>query len=130
MKLLKSIIQRYPYRGLFGWATACVWAFFISEIMWHLSPFVQKYDILEVPLVVPYAPLACILDPHDAMLHHRSIFFFALANWFGIFIIGALLSFRRVNAVFSGGTATGLLLLVAMARAIEYWIITGPPLMP
>src|SRR5690349_1293759 len=115
MKLLRRIVQRYPYRGLFGWATGCVWAFFVSEILWHLSAFVRAYDFIEIPLLVPYAPLAFLLEPHGAMLHHEHIFFFALANWFGIFVVGALFSFRRVSAVVSGGALGGFVLLAALA---------------
>ena len=92
MKLLRRLIDRYPYRGLFGWATACVWGFVIAETLWHLSAYVRNYDILEIPLVVPYAPLAAILDPHDAMIPDKNIFFFALANWLVIFLIGAAVS--------------------------------------
>ena len=130
MKLLRRVVQRYPYRGLFGWATACVWAFFISEILWHLSAFVRAYDLIEIPLLVPYAPLAFLLEPQGAMVHDEHIFFFALANWFGIFLMGALFSLRRVNAVVSGGAAAGLLVLAALARTIEYWVIHPPPPVP
>ena len=130
MKLLRKIIQRYPYRGLFGWATVCVWAFVLSEILWHLSGFVRRYDLLEIVLAVPYAPLAFLVDPHDLMLHHRHVFFFALANWSGIFVIGTLLSLKRMNAVVSGSAVGGLLLFAALARNVEYWIINPPGPIP
>lgn len=130
MKLLRRLIERYPYKGLFGWATACVWAFLIAEIMWHFSAFVRSYDVLEIPLVVPYAPFAFIVDPHDAMLNHDHIFFFALANWFGIFVVGALLSLRRLGTRVSGSGTVILVLAVALARAVEAWVIHPPGPMP
>lgn len=128
--LLRRLIDRYPYRGLFGWATACVYGFVIAEIMWHLSAYVRRYDILEIPLVVPYAPLAFIVDPHDAMLHHRHIFFFALANWFVIFLVGAAVSWRKASTRLTGSTAMIIILAVALARAYEAWVIHPPPPIP
>ena len=130
MKLLRRLIERYPYKGLFGWATVCVWAFLIAEIMWHLSDFVRNYDILEIPLVLPYAPLAVIIDPRDAMLNHKNIFFFALANWLGIFLLGALLSMRKLSTRVTGSGTVILFLAVALARAIKVLLIDPPIYMP
>jgi hypothetical protein len=127
MKILRRLISRYPYRGLFGWATLCVWGFVAAEILWHLSGFVRRYDWLEIPLVVPYAPLAVLIDPHDVMLHHDSIFFLALANWFGIFLLGSVFCFRKVSAVASGATTLSIVLLLSLGRVVEYWIINPPP---
>jgi len=98
--------------------------------MWHLSRHVKRYDFLEIPLVVPYAPLACIIDPHDAMLNRQDIFFFALANWFGIFLLGWLISWRRLSTRISGSATMIVVLLVALSRAIEAWVINPPPLIP
>ncbi len=127
---MRGLIDRYPYRGLFGWATACVWGFVIAEIMWHLSAYVRRYDILEIPLVVPYAPLAFIVDPHDAMLNHRHIFFFALANWFVIFLIGAVFSLRRIGTRLTGAATMIVVLVIALGRAYEAWVIHRPPPVP
>ena len=123
MKLLRRLIDRYPYRGLFGWATACVWGFVIAETLWHLSAYVRNYDILEIPLVVPYAPLAAILDPHDAMIPDKNIFFFALANWLVIFLIGAAVSvWRRVGTRLTGSATLLVVLVIALGRAYVFWL--------
>ena len=127
IKLLRRIVELYPYRGIFGWATVCVWSFFIAEIMWHLSAFVRQFDFIEIPLIVPYAPLAILIDPRDALLHHGYIFFIAIANWFGIFVMGALCSRRRVSAVVTGGSVIAIVLFAALARMIEFWVIHPPP---
>ncbi len=131
MKLLRRLIDRYPYRGLFGWATACAWAFIIAEIMWHVSAHVRQYDILEIPLVVPYAPLAIVVDPSDAMIPRKDIFFFALANWFIIFLIGAAVSlWRRIGTRLTGSATLVTVLLIALARAYVYWIANLHRAMP
>jgi hypothetical protein len=98
--------------------------------MWHLSAYVRDYDILEIALVVPYAPLACIIDPHDAMLRHEYIFFFALGNWFLIFVIGAVASLRWVGTRLAGSATLIVILAIALARAYEAWVIHPPPPMP
>ena len=126
MKWIKYLIQQYPYRGLFGWATICVWSFFIAEILWHLSAFVRRYDVIEIGMIVPYAPLAFILDPHDAMLHHPHVFFVALANWLGIFVLGALLSLKRCSATLSGVSTLLMLLPLAIIRALWAWVLFPP----
>lgn len=82
-------------RSLSRWATFCVWAFIVAEICWHLSHFVRRYDILEIPLAIPYAPIAVLLDPNDMLLNHGQIFFIALGNWFGIFLVGAVIVLLR-----------------------------------
>ncbi len=130
MNVLRKLITRYPYRGLFGWATICVWGFLASEILWHLSRLVRRYDLLEIPLAVPYAPIAFLIDPHDALMNHESIFFIALANWFAIFVVGAIVSLRRASAAVVGTAMLCLLLACSLGRAAEYWIIHPPGPMP
>jgi len=126
MNMFRRLIDKYPYRGLFGWATLCMWGFVFAEILWHLSRFVRRYDWLEIPMIVPYAPIAAILDPHDAMMNNGGIFFIALGNWFTIFVIGALFSLRKVNAVAVGTVLLIVLFLCSAGRVTEYWVIHPP----
>ena len=130
MKQIRLFVQRYPYRGLFAWATVCVWAFFFAEILWHLSAFVRRYDLIEIPLVLPYVPLAFVLDPESALVNHRHAFFIALANWFGIFLLGAALCRKRTSAVVSGTGVLLPVLVLAFGRAIVRWVIFPPGPVP
>jgi len=83
-------MDRHPYKGTLGWGTVCVWGFAIAGAAWQLSAYVRRYDWLEIPLVIPYAPVAILVDPNGALLNYRHIHFFALANWVAIFLLGAL----------------------------------------
>jgi hypothetical protein len=101
--------------------------------MWHLSAYVRRYDILEIPLALPYVPFAYIVDPHEAMSFrhdYQQAFWFALANWFVIFLIGAAFSLRRISTRLTGSATMIAVLVIALCRAYEALVIHPPPPVP
>jgi hypothetical protein len=93
-------------------------AFIGSQSLWFCSQYVRRYDVLEIPMVIFYLPLAPFLDPHDGMVNSRDIFPYALAYWVGLFLVALPASRRRINPAIPGLT----ILFLTSAVAIGYWI--------
>lgn len=117
--------RKYPYRGFTNWVAVCSVAFIVSELLWVSSRYVRRYDALEIPMTTYFFPLAPLFDPHDALLHNRSIFFYALAYWVALFVISLLLSRRRMNPIIP---AIIILSLSAIASIVYsmFFVYRGP----
>lgn len=119
---LDRLLRRFPYQGLVGWAIMCVWLFLASEILYHLSPNILPRGIFSTPgpfqisqiysaevCALPYYPLNRIVGPGYFFRSDGTLFFYALAWWFCMFLLGAIRRPKRRNPILFG---LGIVLLM------------------
>jgi hypothetical protein len=106
----------FRYRGVQNWALTCAVAFIVSHVMWHASAYVRRWDFLELPLSLPFSPLAPFVDPHDGMVNSRDSFLLGLFYWICLFGLALLVSRRRINPA----VPTAVILLLTCTGSIVY----------
>jgi hypothetical protein len=115
--------RKVDLRGFFAWYFG---AFIIAQLLWYLSDFVARVDLLEISMATPFFPLASFFDPHDSMVNNRFVFFYALLFWGALIPISLRLAGKRLNPLIP---AMVILLLTSLASVGYVFFVgfrTGP----
>ncbi len=99
-------------------------AFIVSTVLWKLSRHVARLDFLEVPMVLVHFPPAGFFDPHDAMLHNKNIFFYAILFWAAVAPVALLLPSRRFSPIAIGLGIIGAFAAASVAYTFLYHILS------
>ncbi len=103
----------------------CSLAFIAAQLLWYCSKFVRRYDILEVPMALPFFPLAPFFDPHNGMVNNRDTFVYALAYWISLYLVALGIARKKVNPAIP---ATVVLILSCVASVVYsvFFVYRGP----
>jgi len=103
-------------------------AFVIAQLLWYLSDFVARFDLLEIPMATPLFPLASFFDPHDGMLNNRFVFFYALVFWGALIPISFRLAGKRLHPLIP---ALAIVLIASLASiGYVFFVALGSGPMP
>ena len=96
-------------------------AFIVAQLLWHLSAFVRRFDLLEIPMATPFFPLASFLDPYDGMVNDPSVFFYALLFWGALVPLSLRIAGKRLNPLIPAM----VILLITSLASIGYVFLVG-----
>ncbi len=101
-------------------------AFIVAQLLWHLSAFVRRFDLLEIPLATPFFPLASFFDPHDGMVNNRFVFFYALVFWGALIPVSFWLAGKRLHPLIPAMVILLVTSLASVAYVFFVGLRTGP----
>ncbi len=103
----------------------CSVAFITAQLLWYCSRFVRRCDILEIPMAVPFFPLAPFFDPYDGMVNSRHTFVYALTYWACLFVVALGIARKRINPAIP---AAVILILSCVASVVYsmFFVYRGP----
>jgi hypothetical protein len=93
---LKEMLK---YQGFTNWVAVCSVFFIITQLLWYSSRYYRGCDILEIPAMIFFFPLAPLFDPHNGMVRNEGILLYAIIYWIILFVVSLIISRKIINPI-------------------------------